>query len=61
MATKWTEQDIIDHVKTLTNPFLKAGIQSPNQKPKLSEVINSMAVRGNGETETPVIQRQEAL
>ncbi len=58
MTIKWSVNKAIESLRTLTNPFEQAGIQNPNQKPKLSEVINSMAARGNGETETPEIQGQ---
>jgi len=50
---KWTEKDFLEHVQELTNPFGKKGIQSPNQKPKLSDVINSIAGKKNVEVETP--------
>ena len=51
MTIKFTVNDAIESLRTLTNPFEKAGIQNPAQKPKLSEVINSMAARENGEQE----------
>ena len=47
MSIKWTVKDCIAHLQELRNPFEKV-----NQKPKLSEVINS--IRGNGEKKIPL-------
>ncbi|KKN45280.1 hypothetical protein LCGC14_0684660 [marine sediment metagenome] len=49
MPTKWSVNKAIESLRTLTNPFEKAGIQNPAQKPKLSEVIDEVAVSGNRE------------
>ncbi len=51
MTIKWSVSKAIDSLQNLTNPFEQAGIQNTNQKPKLSEVITSMANNKNGEQE----------
>ena len=48
MAIKWSVNKAIESLQTLTNPFVKAGIQN-NQKPKLSDVIDGVVVSGNRE------------
>ena len=54
MTIKWSVTKAIESLETLTRPFEQVGMQNTIQKPRLSEVINSMAVRGNGEKEVVV-------
>jgi len=51
MSVKWTVKDAIQALAELKNPFDKMGIGANANKPKLSEIISSMA-GNNGEKET---------
>ncbi len=42
MAIKWSVDGAIESLKNLTNPFEKVGMQGSNQKPKLSDILNTM-------------------
>ena len=53
MTTKWSVNKAIESLRTLTNPFVMAGIQNNNQKPKLSDVIEGVVVGSNGKTKHP--------
>lgn len=50
MAIKWTPKDAVQSLHDLTSPFEKEGIGTPAQKPKLSDVLNGLRVKG---TATP--------
>ena len=42
MTIKWSVNKAIESLRTLNNPFEMAGIQNPAQKPKLSDILNTI-------------------
>ena len=52
MKIKWTVDDVNRHFSELLNPFDNTGGTVP-LKPKLSDVINTMAGKNNGQKAVP--------
>ena len=55
MKIKWTVDDVNRHFSELLNPFDNTGGTVP-LKPKLSDVIATMAGKNNGQKEVPKVQ-----